>query len=101
MIILLALTCLITSAGCQALPFRLPWRHEHLLPVCTGTNGALVLIAFAFRPDNGGLPVRIGWSFSAIPALIAGIAGIAGIAAGTGTSRPQAGLIKSRTEAGA
>jgi hypothetical protein len=74
---LAVLLYLALAAGYGDLSARLPLKHEQLLAAVTGVNFLLVLLAFLLKPGTGGVPVKIGWSFGAIVALIAAIAAVA------------------------
>jgi hypothetical protein len=77
---LAVLIYLLVAAGYQALPVTLPLKHERLLLVATGLNFLLVLLAFALKPGSDGEPVKIGWGFGAVLALIAAVAAIVPLA---------------------
>jgi hypothetical protein len=62
---------LVTWAGFEELPVRLPLSHEQRLLVASGLNTALVLLAFLTKPDG------TGWRFGAFAGLLAALAATA------------------------
>jgi hypothetical protein len=73
---LVVLFYLLVTAGYQSLPARLPLKHEQLLAALTAINFFLILLAFLLKPSSDGQPVKIGWTFGAIVALIAAIVAV-------------------------
>jgi hypothetical protein len=71
---------LLVAAGYQALPVNLPLKHERLLLAATTINFLLVLLAVALKPGSDGEPVKVGWAFGAVVALIAAIAAVVPLA---------------------
>jgi len=62
---------LVTWAGFEELPVRLPLSHEQRLLVAGGLNAALVLLAFLTKPDG------TGWRFGAFAGLLAALVAVA------------------------
>lgn len=77
---LIALIYLVVTAGFQTPPVNLPLKHERLMLIATGINFLLVLLAFVLKPGSDGEPVKIGWGFGAVIALIAAVAAVAPLA---------------------
>jgi len=62
---------LVTWAGFEELPVRLPLSHQQRLLVASGLNTVLVLLAFLTKPDG------TGWRFGAFAGLLAALIAMA------------------------